>query len=117
MIGSIQFGKEPLMRHAIALLAGAVLFTGCANSKGHNEKEVPMTLDALPAAVRETVRNESGGAPVGKIVRETEHGKTVYEATITKDGRTYEVDIDESGKVLDREGVGAGNEDFDYDAF
>lgn len=90
------------MRNALILAAGAALFAGCA-SQGRDEQETPVTLDAVPAAVREAIRTESGGAPVGKIVKEDENGKTVYEATITKDGKTYDVEMDETGKILERE--------------
>ena len=90
------------MRNALVVLAGAALFAGCAN-QNHEEQETPVTLDSVPAAVREAIRTESGGAPVQKIVREDEKGKTIYEATITKDGKTYEVEMDETGKILERE--------------
>ena len=90
------------MRSALIFAAGVALFAGCANQE-RDEQETPVTLDSVPAAVREAIRAESGGAPVGKIVKENEKGKTVYEATITKDGKTYEVEMDETGKVLERE--------------
>jgi uncharacterized membrane protein YkoI len=99
------------MRNVLILLAGAALFTGCASNGREEEEEVPTTLDAVPAAVRETIRAESGGAPVGKIVQETENGKTVYEATIAKNGKAYDVEIDESGKVLEREEADAEDTD------
>jgi uncharacterized membrane protein YkoI len=99
------------MRNALILLAGAALFTGCASNGREEEDEVPTTLDAVPAAVRESIRAESGGAPVGKIVQETENGKTVYEATITKNGKTYDVEMDAAGKVLEREDADAEDKD------
>ena len=95
------------MRRAIALLAGLTLcVAGCNTSHSEREEnEVEVTLDQLPPPVRETVSRESGGAPVGKIEREQEKGKTVYEAKIMKGTKTQEVKIDESGKVLGRENV------------
>ena len=93
------------MRRAYVLLAGLTLcVTGCNTSHSEREEnEVEVTLDQLPPAVRETVSRESGGAPVGKLEREQEKGKTVYEATIIKGSKTQEVKIDESGKVIGRE--------------
>ena len=92
------------MRNVLIIAASAALLAGCAN-QGRDEQEVQVTLDDVPAAVREAIRTESGGAPVGKITRENEKGKAVYEARITKDGKTYDVEMDESGKILEREDV------------
>jgi uncharacterized membrane protein YkoI len=93
------------MRRTLILLAAApFIAAGCAaNQRERDENEVEVTLDQLPPAVRETISRESGGAPVGKIEREDEKGKTVYEAMITKGGKTWEVEIDESGNVVGRE--------------
>jgi uncharacterized membrane protein YkoI len=93
------------MRRAFVLLAGLVVtVAGCNTSHSQREEnEVEVTLDQLPPAVRDTINRESGGAPVGKIEREQEKGKTIYEAKITKGTKTQEVKIDESGKVVGRE--------------
>ena len=93
------------MRTALVLIAGLSLAaTGCNSSNREPEEpEVEVTLDQVPPAVRETLSRESGGAPVGKIEREDEKGKTVYEAMITKGGKTWEIEVDEGGKVLARE--------------
>lgn len=62
-----------------------------------------MLLADLPPAAHETLTRESGGAPIGSVMRETENGRTIYEAQISKGGKTWEVEVDESGKVLERE--------------
>ena len=93
------------MRSACVLFAGLVVtVAGCNTSHSEREEnEVEVTLDQVPQPVRDTINRESGGAPVGKIEREQEKGKTVYEAKITKGTKTTEVKIDESGKVVGRE--------------
>ena len=93
---------------AVVLLATIPLVAGgCSTSRREREEnEVEVTLDQLPPAVRDTVSRESGGAPVGKIQREREKGKTVYEAMITKGAKTWEITVDESGKVIEREEAG-----------
>ena len=97
------------MRYALILVAVAPLLgLGCA-SREREENEVEVTFDQLPPAVRETFSRESGGAPVGRIEREEEKGKTVYEALITKGGKTWEVEVDENGRVLQREEAKGGD--------
>ena len=97
------------MRRALTLLAGLTFAAaGCNTSQRERESdEVEVTFDQVPPAVRETLSRESGGDPVGKIVVEREKGKAVYEAMITKAGKTWEIDIDEAGNVVEREQVKA----------
>ena len=98
------------MRRTLMLLAMLSLAaTGCQSEREAEGREVEVTLDDVPAAVREAISRESGGAPVGKIAREDENGRPVYEAMITKDGKTFEVEFDETGKVLEREEVKGGD--------
>lgn len=95
------------MRRALILLAGVtLLIAGCNTNREPKEQEVEVTLDQLPPAVKDTLTRESGGAPVGKIEREKEKGKVLYSAMITKGGKTWEVEIDGSGNVLEREEAG-----------
>ena len=97
----------PRVFTTLALAAGILLLGGCkSNPREPDEREVEVTLDQVPPAVKETLSRESGGAPLGAVHRETENGKVVYEARITKGGKTWEVEVDESGKVLEREEAG-----------
>ena len=96
------------MRRALSLVTCLTLIaTGCSTSNRDREdddgREVEVTLDQLPPAVRDTLSRESGGAPVGKVMRENENGKTLYEAMITKGGKTWELEVDEAGNVVERE--------------
>ena len=99
--------RHALIRYAVVAPVSAAMLAvlpGCAaRDRERNENEVEVMLDEVPPAVRETITRESGGAPVGAIMRETENGRTVYEAKISKGGKTWEVEVDESGKVLERE--------------
>jgi hypothetical protein len=94
------------MRRTI-LVAAAVLLVGFGcKSPEAKEQGVEVTLDQVPPAVKETLARESGGAPMGTVHRETEKGKVTYEARVTRAGKTWEVEVDESGRVLEREEVG-----------
>ena len=96
------------MRRTLVVAAAAVLaVAGCkSGNREAKEREVEVTFADLPQAVKETLTRESGGAPVGAVHRETEKGRVVYEARITKGAKTYEVEVDESGQVLEREEAG-----------
>ena len=67
------------------------------------KKEAALTLEQVPAPVRATIEKESAGARVDEIEKETEGGKTFYEAEIVKNGRESYVHVAENGKVLKRE--------------
>ena len=95
------------MRHKILLVSAALLvLVGCKSSPEASEREVEVTLDQVPPAVKETLTRESGGAPIGAVHRETEKGQVVYEARVVRAGKTWEVEVDETGRVLEREEVG-----------
>ena len=83
---------------------------GCAADR-EGGKEVKMRLDEVPPPVREALEREAGGAPIGSVEREQEHGKTVYEATITTGGRKREIEVDEQGNVLPEEEEGKNGDD------
>ena len=84
-----------------AIIVGLALAPN-AWSKG-KRTETHLTMDQVPAAVKATIEKESAGAKVEEIEKETEGGRTFYEAEIVKDGRTSYVHVAENGKVLKRE--------------
>lgn len=99
---------------ALVVLLGAALCLALAvvSFADKCEKEETVTLDQLPAAVRATLENEAKGGTIDEIEKETEDGKVVYEAEITKNGKTYEVEIAEDGTLISSE---ADDDDDDDD--
>jgi len=83
----------------IAILALAVPLT--AWSAGRHEEH--LSMDQVPAPVKATIDKESAGGTLGEIEKETEHGRTFYEAEITKDGKASYVHVAQDGKLLKRE--------------
>jgi len=61
-----------------------------------DKEEEHLSLDNVPRAVRATIRKRARGAEIEEIERETEDGKTIYEAVI-------ELRISPDGKLLDPE--------------
>ncbi len=82
-----------------ALLALPLAGWAAEKKKG----ETHLTMDQLPAAVKGTIEKESAGAKVEEIEKETEGGKTIYEAEIVKNGRESYIHVSEDGKVLKHE--------------
>jgi len=116
------------MRNGWAAFAALALVAGCTNLErgadgaGDDEdsdaNEVTMTMDQLPAGARAGLTREAGaGATMGEIEREEENGQVVYEADVTaEDGTKWEVTVDESGKLLEKEKDDEeGGEDDDED--
>lgn len=61
-----------------------------------------MSLEQLPAPVRATVEKETQGGKVTDIEKDQERGQVIYEVEFTIDGKEWELDIAEDGKLLER---------------
>lgn len=64
-----------------------------------------VTLEEVPAPVRETITRETQGGEIREIERETKDGQTVYEVEFKpKEGaQKVELKIGQDGKILKRE--------------
>ncbi len=76
-------------------------------------KEQKVTLDQVPAAVKATILKEAEGGKIEDIDRETEDGKTVYEADVEKDGKEFELKVAEDGTLIARKAEGKEKEEGD----
>lgn len=77
------------------VLVSAVFVLGAA--------ETPVKMDQLPAAVRQTVLEQTKGAQIRGFSKEVEHGKTYYEAETMRDGKSRDILMDSSGAVIEVE--------------
>ena len=59
------------------------------------EEEVP--LESLPPAARAAIQKAVGTGTLKKVESVTEDGKSFYEASIRKGGKTREVQVDGNG--------------------
>jgi len=62
------------------------------------ERSIPR--EKLPPAVQKTVDEQSKGATIAGFTRETEGGKTFYEAELKVNGHAKDVLMDPDGKVV-----------------
>ena len=67
-----------------------------------DEKEVKMTLDQVPAAVKATLLKEAGDAKIGNVDKVTDDGKTIYETDIKVGGKEFEIKVAEDGKLISK---------------
>jgi len=81
-------------------LAG-LLLVPVLNAVGGEEEG--LTLDQVPEAVRATILREAAGAKITEIERETENGKTVFEADFLRDGQEIEIQVAPDGTLLGKE--------------
>jgi uncharacterized membrane protein YkoI len=75
----------------------------CLCAAVSQSKEVRVKMSDLPAAVQNTVKAVSKGGTIRGFSKETENGKTTYEAELTVNGHGKDVSIDSDGKVTEVE--------------
>lgn len=67
------------------------------------DSEVPVKMKDLPKPVQKTVKEQSKGAKVRGLSKETDQGKTYYEVELNVKGHTKDVLIDPTGAVVETE--------------
>lgn len=61
-----------------------------------------VTLDKVPAAVKETIEKEAQGGKIKKVEREVKGEKTVYEAEVIIEGKEFEIKVAADGKLISK---------------
>lgn len=77
------------------------------NNENHPHETVQMS--DLPAPVQKTVQREAKGKTIESLKKETEDGKTIYEVQLVSNGKSQEVEISDTGKVLNRHDTAHGS--------
>lgn len=65
--------------------------------------EVKVKLEDCPKAVQATIKREVGSGELLGVCKETERGKTVYEAEARIDGKLYDIEVAEDGTLICKE--------------
>jgi hypothetical protein len=101
-------GRNSNWAVGVAMAAGTALAAGCATNKNTSagDEGVAVSLNQLSAPARATVERESAGGYIGKITKETERGRVVYDVEGNVGGKHTEwLVADSDGAVLGRETV------------
>lgn len=77
--------------------------------------ETKLTIDQVPAPVAATIRRVGDGMILREIVRVSENGQTIYEATLLSRGREGELRLSADGSILPEAAEDAGEDGGDDD--
>ncbi len=91
-----------LLSRKVAGKHGEHAVLGHDDDDDEEDDDEHLTLNELPAAVKATILKEAAGAPIREIERETEHGRTIYEAEVIIDGREIEIEVAPDGTLLSK---------------
>ena len=90
------------MKISLSIVMGTTLtLTICTGIIRAGEKRVG--YGDLPPAVQETTQRESQGRMVKGYSKEVEDGRTAYEVEMVADGKSRDILIDSSGRVIEVE--------------
>lgn len=85
-----------LMVTGIALIL-TVAFSGCSM---YTKK---VKLEDVPSAAQAVIQSHTSGGTIDEITCEKEEGKHFYKVEYKKDGREFELQVDDDGNVLEIE--------------
>ena len=108
--------KRTVMAIAVVVglaIIGALVYAGI--NRGENEQwdenKQRVAMTELPAAVQKTIQDNVGGGTISQTAKETEGGRTYYDAEVQKTGgEKVEIMVAEDGKLI---AVGKEQEDND----
>lgn len=105
-------------RFVLLNVSAAVLVcaaTGCESLRNGNgdddETEVSMTLDQMPAPVRDAILRITPEANITQLTSETEGGQMVYEVEYTANGQAREAEFNAQGTLLEEGDDDDGDDD------
>jgi hypothetical protein len=100
---------KPKTIFATAIIGVTALVGVVYAQKEGKENEQKIALTDMPAAVQKTIQDHLGGGTITETAKETEKGKTVYQAHVKKSGGDeVEIKVAEDGKLI---GVGKENDE------
>jgi len=86
----------------VASVASLPVSSAAPTTEKSEAGEVTVKMEDCPKAVQDTIKKEVGSGTISQITRETEKGKTIYEAEAKIDGKAYEINVAEDGTRLSK---------------
>lgn len=82
------------MKHIVNLAAAALLIIPALSA------DIKVKMADLPPAVQAAVKEQTKTATLAGLSKETENGKTTYEAETTVNGKSRDVSFDKTGAIV-----------------
>lgn len=82
------------------LLITITVGAGLACSVVAKEKEEPVDMNSLPAAVQKTIKEKAKGGEIVRVEKENDSGKMNYEVVVKRDGKEWGFEVDKDGKYI-----------------
>jgi putative PepSY-like beta-lactamase-inhibitor len=99
--------RLPAVALTVAVMLTGASLASAAPKRSQKEEgsaqESRVKMKDLPAAVQQTVREQSKGATIRGLSREVENGETNYEVELRVNGHNRDVLIDPNGAVVEVE--------------
>lgn len=89
----------------LRLIIPCVLTIGLAHAargEPEDDAETQIKFTDAPAAVQNSLTREAHGVAIETVSVEKEDGVTEYEAVVTIDGKQWEIEVDETGLLLEK---------------
>ena len=91
---------------SVCLLATAMSCAAQGKEKEEREEnegaETKVQFSQAPQAVQTTFKEESRGATIAEVDKESDEGKTIYEADVDIKGKNYEIKVAEDGTLISK---------------
>ena len=94
----------------------AALAEAMAEELEDGDDEIDVPVDELPSNIQQAVEEAVPGATITEAEIESEDGQAVFEVTVEKDGKEYEVEVTPQGEVLEVEEEDGDEEGGDYNS-
>jgi len=86
----------------VCVLGLSAVVTVSVRAEDKEENEVKMKFTDVPAAVQTTITKEADGTAVTDVDKETDDGKTIYEADAKIDKINYEIKVADDGSLISK---------------
>ena len=94
--------RKLLLVSMLCGLAGCAAFSRAEDKEKEEGKEQKVAFSSVPQPVQATLTKEAGGNKIDQVDKETDDGKTIYEADVKLSGHNYEIKVAPDGTLISK---------------